>query len=347
MTSSAEPPQASHSTPSGTPETASTPLVAGVGQAAPKLTWATESRNERTLDIDQLDAAGVVAEILAEDARVAAAVQACTDRIGQVVDLFVAALAAGGAVHYGGAGTSGRRGVLDAVELLPTYGISPDQVIGHMAGGQRAFVRAVEGAEDSPELGAAELKEAGEHDLVIGIAASGRTPYVAGALAEARRRGLPTALISTNPRAPLAELADVAILPDTGPEAVTGSTRMKSGTAQKMTLNAISTAAMIRLGKTWSNLMIDVVATNEKLRVRMVRIVEQATGASPEDARTALLAADGRVRVAIVALAAGVGTDRAAEALDHTPPSRDRRGDPSGVRTAIELARTATGADPR
>ncbi|MDN6514282.1 MAG: N-acetylmuramic acid 6-phosphate etherase, partial [Acidipropionibacterium jensenii] len=272
-----------------------------------------------------------------------AAGPAATAQIARVVDLVVTALSAGGSVHYVGAGTSGRLGVLDAVELLPTYGIRPDQVIGHMAGGERAFVRAVEGAEDSPELGAAELAQAGPHDLVIGIAASGRTPYVGGALAEARRRGLPTALISTNPNAPLADLADVSILPDTGPEAVTGSTRMKSGTAQKMTLNAISTAAMIRLGKTWSNLMIDVVATNEKLRVRMVRIVEQATGADAGPARAALEAADGRVRVAIVALAAGVDVAEAEAALEETPPSAERAGDPSGVRTAIDRARSASG----
>ncbi len=345
MTSSAEHPEAAQSSSSGLPGehvTGSDPVVAAdspaEGGAAPRLTWATETRNGRTLDIDQLDSAGIVSEILAEDARVAAAVQACTPQIARVVDLVVAALSVGGAVHYVGAGTSGRLGVLDSVELLPTYGIASDRVIGHIAGGERALVHAVEGAEDSSELGAAELDGAGDHDLVIGIAARGRTPYVGGALAEARRRGLPTALISTNPQAPLAELADVSILPDTGPEAVTGSTRMKSGTAQKMTLNAISTAAMVRLGKTWSNLMIDVVATNEKLRERMVRIVEQATGAASEDARSALIKADGRVRVAIVALSAGVDVPVAQAALDRTPPSAGRPGDPSGVRTAIRLA---------
>lgn len=350
MISSSEHPEDPRTTSSelpGIPDSGPKPHVTAdstvATESSPRLIWATESRNRRTLDIDQLDAAGVVSEILAEDARVAAAVQACTAQIARVVDLVVTALSAGGSVHYVGAGTSGRLGVLDAVELLPTYGIRPDQVIGHMAGGERAFVRAVEGAEDSPELGAAELAQAGPHDLVIGIAASGRTPYVGGALAEARRRGLPTALISTNPNAPLADLADVSILPDTGPEAVTGSTRMKSGTAQKMTLNAISTAAMIRLGKTWSNLMIDVVATNEKLRVRMVRIVEQATGADAGPARAALEAADGRVRVAIVALAAGVGVAEAEAALEETPPSAERAGDPSGVRTAIDRARSASG----
>ncbi|AMS07184.1 N-acetylmuramic acid 6-phosphate etherase [Acidipropionibacterium acidipropionici] len=317
-------------------ETGVTPTSRAPSQA--RLSWPTETRNERTFDIDQLDAEGVVTEILGEDARVAAAVQACTGQIARVVDLYVSALAAGGTVHYVGAGTSGRLGVLDAVELLPTYGIRPDQVIGHMAGGEKAFVRAVEGAEDSEALGAAELAQAGPHDVVIGIAASGRTPYVAGALTEARRRGLPTALISTNPQAPLAGLADVAILPDTGPEAVTGSTRMKSGTAQKMVLNAISTAAMVRLGKTWSNLMVDVVATNEKLHHRMVRIVEQATGASPESAAEALTRSDGRVRVAIVALEAGVDVDRAEAALVDFPPDPRREGDPSGLRTAADAA---------
>lgn len=308
-----------------------------------RLSWPTETRNERTLDIDQLDAEGVVTEILGEDARVAAAVQACTGQIAQTVELYVTALAAGGTIHYVGAGTSGRLGVLDAVELLPTYGIRPDQVIGHMAGGEKAFLRAVEGAEDSQDLGAAELAQAGPDDVVIGIAASGRTPYVAGALAEARRRGLPTALISTNPQAPLAGLADVAILPDTGPEAVTGSTRMKSGTAQKMVLNAISTAAMVRLGKTWSNLMVDVVATNEKLHHRMVRIVEQATGAAPRTCAEALDRAGGRVRVAIVALEAGVGVDQAEAALEECPPNPGRAGDPSGLRTAARVAAAGPG----
>lgn len=330
-----------------------TPSPESTGPARPmdSLSWPTETRNERTLDIDQLDSAGVVAEILGEDARVAAAVQACTERIAAAVDLYVAALAAGGAVHYVGAGTSGRLGVLDAVELLPTYGIGPDRVVGHMAGGHQAFVRAVEGAEDSEELGAAELAGAGRHDLVIGIAASGRTPYVGGALAEARRRGLPTALVSTNPAAPLAELADVAILPDTGPEAVTGSTRMKSGTAQKMVLNAISTAAMVRLGKTWSNLMVDVVATNAKLRRRMVRMVEQATGADHDRAERTLDLADGRVRVAIVALQAGVDVTAAGGALREAPPDPARRGDPSGLRTAAaaagEAAASASSTSPQ
>lgn len=319
------------------------PRSTGPARPAESLSWPTETRNERTLDIDQLDSAAVVAEILGEDARVAAAVQACTGRIAAAVDLYVAALAAGGAVHYVGAGTSGRLGVLDAVELLPTYGIGPDQVVGHMAGGQQAFVHAVEGAEDSEELGAAELASAGPHDMVIGIAASGRTPYVGGALAEARRRGLPTALVSTNPQAPLAGLADVAILPDTGPEAVTGSTRMKSGTAQKMVLNAISTAAMVRLGKTWSNLMVDVVATNEKLRRRMVRMVEQATGADHRRAAQTLDLADGRVRVAIVALQAGVDVPTAAEALRGAPPDPSRAGDPSGLRTAAAMASAVKG----
>lgn len=322
--------------------TASSRVLSG-----PRLSWPTETRNERTLDIDQLDSAGVVTEILGEDARVASAVQSCTGEIARAVDLYVAALAAGGSIHYVGAGTSGRLGVLDAVELLPTYGIGPDRVIGHMAGGEGAFVRAVEGAEDSEELGATELAQAGPHDAVIGIAASGRTPYVRGALAEARRRGLATVLISTNPQAPLAGFADVAILPDTGPEAVTGSTRMKSGTAQKMVLNAISTAAMVRLGKTWSNLMVDVVATNEKLHRRMVRMVEQAAGASPEAAADALTRADGRVRVAIVALRAGVDVDQAEAALRKCPPDPGRAGDPSGLRTAVRAAAADRQGDGR
>lgn len=288
-----------------------------------QLTWSTEQRNPRTLEIDTLDASGRVDLILAEDALVVPAVQRVAGAIAQAVDLAVATLAAGGRVHYVGAGTSGRLAVLDAVELFPTYGVGDDMVIAHLAGGLDAMLHAVEGAEDDAEEGARIVAEAGSHDLVVGIAASGRTPYVRGALEAARARGLRRVLISSNTAAPLADLADVAILPDTGPEAITGSTRMKAATAQKIILNTLSTATMVGLGKTYSNLMVDVVATNEKLRHRMVHIVAEATGADIATCQAALASSEGNVGVACVMLLAGVDAVAASAALRDHPRVRE------------------------
>ena len=300
----------------------------------------TEERNPRSLELDTLGAPDLVATILGEDARVAAAVQARTAQIARLVEVCVAAIAAGGTVHYVGAGTSGRLGVLDAVELVPTYSATPDMVTAHLAGGDAAMMRAVEGAEDDERAGADLVDAAcGERDVVIGLAASGRTPFVGGALRRARERGLGTALVAANVHAALAPLADEAILLDVGPEVVTGSTRMKAATAQKLTLNALSTATMVRLGKTYSNLMIDVRPTNAKLVARTVRMLVQATGAEAARAADVLEAADGSVRVALVALLAGTDVERARAAADRFAPDPARTGDPAGIRSAAESLR--------
>lgn len=295
----------------------------------------TEERNPRTTDLDVVPTGELVRLVLDEDARVADVVRAQTDRVTRLVELAVAAIRSGGRVHYAGAGTSGRLGVLDAVELAPTYGVGPEWFEAHLAGGLDAMTVSVEGAEDDPSGGRRDLDAVTGHDLVVGLAASGRTPYVAGALDLARERGARTALVSANPAAPLAEGVDVAILLDTGPEAVTGSTRMKAATAQKIVLNTFSTATMVRLGKTYSNLMVDVRATNAKLRARLVRLLSQATGLEPEVCAPVLTEAGGQVQVALVMLLADVGAASARAALD---------GGDGGVRGA--LARLG-GPEPR
>lgn len=298
----------------------------------------TEERNPDTMGIDTLPAEQIVSAILDQDALVVSAVRAVQSRVGELADACVQAIAAGGRVHYVGAGTSGRLGVLDAVELLPTYNADSDVFVAHLAGGDGAMMKAVEGAEDSEQLGREAIAaHAGAHDVVVGIAASGRTPYVKGALLAARERGLRTALISTNPGASLAEFADIPILINTGPEVVTGSTRMKAATAQKITLNALSTATMVRLGKTYENLMIDVRATNEKLVARTVRILRQASGASETEALAALDATDRQVRPALVLLLADAPVscaERACELTEQHGPDPQRDGDASGIRTA-------------
>jgi len=281
-----------------------------------RLVSPTEERNPRTTDIDLLPPADVVRLIMDEDAGVASVVRAERFRVTQAVELAVEAIRSGGRVHYAGAGTSGRLGVLDAVELLPTYGVGPEWFDAHLAGGPDAMTVSVEGAEDDAEAARRDLDHVGPHDLVVGLAASGRTPYVGGALDLARERGARTALVSANPSAPLADRADVAILLDTGPEAVTGSTRMKAATAQKIVLNTFSTATMVRLGKTYSNLMVDVRASNAKLRARLVRLLSQATGLEPEVCAPVLADAGGEVQVALVMLLAGVDAAAARAALD-------------------------------
>ena len=306
----------------------------------------TEERNPASAELDALDARGMVDVILGEDATVAAAVQARAGEVAALVETCVEAIAAGGTVHYLGAGTSGRLAVLDAVELAPTFNADPSMVTAHLAGGDGAFLTAVEGAEDSREAGAELVRSrcrAG--DVVIGLAASGRTPFVAGALEEARAAGMPTALISANPEAPLAPLADHPILLDVGPEVVTGSTRMKAGTAQKLTLNALSTATMVRLGTTFGNLMIDVRPTNAKLVARTVRMLVQASGQSPQRAAEVLQAAEGSVRTALVALLSGAEVPAAREALERFPRDPHRRGDPAGIRSAVDALR-APGTAP-
>lgn len=300
------------------------------------LAWSTEQPNETSVDLDTRDTADVVRTLVDADASVAESVAAVAAHIGAAVELFVDTLAVGAVVHYIGSGTSGRMGVLDAVELWPTFSVDESQVRAHLAGGPNAMVRAVEGAEDDEAAGAAIVEAAGERDLVVGLSASGRTPFVRGALERARARGLRTVLVSTNPHAPMGELADVAILPDTGPEVITGSTRLKAATAQKMVLNTLSTAAMVRLGKTFSNLMIDMVPSNAKLRARSVRMLQQGARVGVEEAAEALDSADGSMRVALVSLLAGTDAKESAAAIIAHPPDPRRHGDPSGIRSAVE-----------
>lgn len=303
----------------------------------------TEDRNPRTENIDTLPSIDVVRLIVAEDTGVVAAVEATAPQIAEMVDLAVEALAAGGRVHYAGSGTSGRLGVLDAVELLPTFGVGEQSFVAHLAGGDGAMMRAVEGAEDDVELGRALVVEIRPNDLVVGLTASGRTPFVGGVLEVARECGAKTALVSTNPFAALAGGVDVAVLVDTGPEVVTGSTRMKAATAQKLVLNTFSTATMVRLGKTYSNLMIEVLPTNWKLKARTVRMLVQATGVAAGRCED-VLAQAGDARTALVSLLAGVEVTRARAALEGFPPDPTRVLDPAGVRSATNAARdTALG----
>jgi N-acetylmuramic acid 6-phosphate etherase len=266
------------------------------------VTTPTEQRNPRTLAIDAVGTTEILQMVNNEDARVAGAVSLVLPELAKAVDCAVAAVRAGGRVHYFGAGTSGRLAVLDAAELLPTFHAPEGLVVAHHAGGMEALLRAVENVEDSEDGGATDALTVTGRDLVIGLAASGSTPYVAGALKAARAAGATTVLITSNPNAPLAPLADIVIAADTGPEVIAGSTRLKAGTAQKMILNAFSTTLMIKLGRTWSNLMVDLVATNKKLRGRMLRILAEATGADEAACEAALADAEGELKPALVHL---------------------------------------------
>jgi len=256
--------------------------------------------------------------INAEDATVAAAVAREAPAIAAAIEVIAERMARGGRLVYVGAGTSGRLGVLDAAECPPTFNADPGQVVGLIAGGREALARAVEGAEDSAEAGAADLRAIGlgADDAVVGIAASGRTPYVLGALDHARSVGAATIAFACNAQAETRHHADLGILPEVGPEVLTGSTRMKAGTATKMVLNMLSTGAMVRLGKTWGNLMVDVQATNEKLVERSIRIVQAITGCSRDDAVTALESCGGDVKTAIVAQHRDLDREQARRLLD-------------------------------
>ena len=277
----------------------------------------TEARNPRSEGLDRLDTLDLVRLINAEDATVAAAVEAVAPAIAQAVDVIAGRLGRGGRLIYVGAGTSGRLGVLDAAECPPTFNADPEQVIGLIAGGEGALLSAVEGAEDSPQQGADDLRAIaiGADDVVVGIAASGRTPYVLGALDHARSAGAFAIGLACNAGSEIERHADLAIVPVVGPEVLSGSTRMKAGTATKMVLNMLSTGAMVRLGKTYGNLMVDVQATNEKLVERSLRIVQAITGCSREEARTALGRCGGDVKTAAVVQALGADPDAAREAL--------------------------------
>lgn len=279
----------------------------------------TEARNSRSANIDALSTLEMARLINQEDARVAHAVEQELPQIARAMDAIAARMSEGGRLIYIGAGTSGRLGILDASECPPTYGTPPEQVIGIIAGGHAAVTRSVEGAEDNINAAARDVDavNVNARDAVVGIAASGRTPYVIAALAQAKRRGALTISVACNHPSPLAERADIAIAPLVGPEVITGSTRMKAGTAQKMVLNMLSTGAMVRLGKTYGNLMIDVQPTNLKLRERARRIVAQVCGVSEQDAAHILEQSGGQVKTAIVAALANISPDAARERLQN------------------------------
>ncbi len=264
----------------------------------------TERRNALTMDIDTLPTLDMLTLINAEDQKVALVVSDELPNIAAAVDAISARLQRGGRMIYIGAGTSGRLGILDASECPPTFGTPPTLVIGMIAGGLAALTESIEGAEDDWQRGTREIAElnVNENDCVIGIAASGRTPYAIGGLQEGNKRGALTISIACNRPSPLEELAEIGIALVVGPEVISGSTRLKAGTAQKMVLNMISTAVMIRLGKTYSNLMVDVQPTNEKLRQRARRIVSEATGLDSQRATEVLSACNGEVKTAIVSI---------------------------------------------
>ncbi len=278
----------------------------------------TEQRNPETMNLDQMTPLELVETMNREDQKVIEAVNKVLPEVAKVIEWTTEALRTGGRIIYMGAGTSGRLGVLDAVECPPTFGVSPDLVVGLMAGGEKAFVKAVEGAEDSETLGTEDLKNIGLHekDVVIGIAASGRTPYVIHALRYARSLGVKTAIIACNKNSEMSKEADIAIEPVPGPEVLTGSTRLKAGTAQKLVLNMISTASMVGTGKAYENLMVDVMQSNEKLKIRAENIVMEATGCERETARTAIDEAKGSVKLAITSILLDTPVDEAEKALE-------------------------------
>ncbi len=277
----------------------------------------TEARNSATTEIDMLPTLDMLRLMNAEDRHVPEAVSAELPQIARAVDAIAERMRRGGRLIYIGAGTSGRLGVLDASECQPTFSVPPGVVIGVIAGGERALTHSVENAEDYPNAGAAAIAalDVSMNDSVVGIAASGTTPYVLGGMAEAQRRGALVVSLACNASSPMAAAADISIAPLVGPEVITGSTRLKAGTAQKLVLNMISTGVMIRLGKTYGNLMVDLQATNYKLRRRSVRIVQEACGVSADEASALLQSCDGNVKVAVVAYLANVSPAEARERL--------------------------------
>lgn len=277
----------------------------------------TESRNHHSEHIDTLSTLEMLKIINNEDKKVPFAVEATLPHIARLVDKVVTAFSQGGRLIYCGAGTSGRLGILDASECPPTYGTPHDMVIGLIAGGHKAILQAVENAEDNVQLGAEDLRQLNFNakDVLVGIAASGRTPYVIGALEYARSLGAVTGAISCNPDSPIAQRADIAITPIVGPEVVTGSSRMKAGTAQKLVLNMITTGAMIKMGKVFGNLMVDVEATNAKLIERQIRIVMQATECERATAEQALAQCQRHCKTAILMILAGVNAQQATQLL--------------------------------
>lgn len=293
----------------------------------------TESRNTASTNIDQLSTIEMLQVINNEDKQVPLAVEKTLPQIAQLVDKVAEAFLKGGRLIYSGAGTSGRLGILDASECPPTYGTPHEQVIGLIAGGHQAIFRAVENAEDKPEMGEQDLIDIQfcDKDVLVGIAASGRTPYVLGALAYAHKMGAVTASISCNPNSPVASAADIAITPIVGAEVVTGSSRMKAGTAQKLVLNMITTGAMIRIGKVFGNLMVDVEATNAKLVERQVKIVMEATECDRQTADHTLQQCQRNCKTAILMILSGLNAQEARQLLS------DNNG---FIRTALNVAKS-------
>ena len=277
----------------------------------------TEHRNPASRNLDRLSSKAILRLMNREDRRVAALVGREIPAIARAVDVIVRSIRKGGRLFYVGAGTSGRLAVLDAAEIPPTFGVSPNEVRALIAGGKRAVTGAVEGAEDSVANGARDLraKKLTRKDVVVGIAASGTTPYVLGALAYARNRGATIVALTSNRRAPIARHARIVIAPEVGPEVVTGSTRLKAGTSHKLVLNMLSTASMVRLGHVYENLMIDVALTNQKLRDRGLRILAEASGKHLSAAEHALRQSGNNLRVALVMLRRGVDAKAARRRL--------------------------------
>ncbi len=278
----------------------------------------TEQRNPNSMQLDSLSAQELVALINREDQQVALAIEKCLPQIASAVEKIVAAFERGGRLVYVGAGTSGRLGVLDASECPPTYGVKPEMVVGLIAGGDYALRHPIEGAEDNVQQGQADLEEIdfSARDVLVGIAASGRTPYVLGALNYAKQLGATTVSIASNPKSKMAEVADIAIETVVGPEVLTGSSRMKSGTAQKLVLNMLTTASMVLIGKCYQNLMVDVQASNKKLKARALKIVMEATECDNEAAANVLAKANGQVKLAILMQLSGLDALEAQSLLD-------------------------------
>jgi N-acetylmuramic acid 6-phosphate etherase len=277
----------------------------------------TEQRNQASKDLDHMSSREIVNLMSQEDQKVPRAVARELPAIARAVDGIVARMQAGGRLIYVGAGTSGRLGVLDASECPPTFGVSPELVRGVIAGGRIAITQPVEGAEDSEAGGRRDLRKLriSRNDSVVGVAASGTTPYVLAAIAHAKHHGALTIAVTANRQSPLAKAAHLAITPDVGPEVLTGSTRLKAGTAQKMVLNMLSTATMVRLGHAYENLMIDLTKTNRKLRDRAKRILIEATGKSVSEAEQALRKSDHNLRIALIMLKRGFNAHRARHLL--------------------------------
>lgn len=277
----------------------------------------TEQRNPNSMQIDTLSAYEIVQIINNEDKQVPLAIEKVLPQIAQAVEKIVEAFQQGGRLVYIGAGTSGRLGVLDASECPPTFGVSPEIVKGIIAGGERALRHPIEGAEDNKEAGKQDLQAVGfsQKDVLVGIAASGRTPYVLGALAYAKQLGATTVSIASNPNSAMSQIADIVIDTVVGAEVLTGSSRMKSGTAQKLVLNMLTTASMILIGKCYQNLMVDVQASNQKLVARAIRIVMQATKCSREAAENTLALAENNAKLAIMMILADLDKDRAEQLL--------------------------------